>query len=79
MAYTVLEIVWIANLIRELRIENKGPVYLFCDSKPVLQIAMNLVFHERMKHIEFDCHVINFLAVMFIKHMLCVFSILSLC
>lgn len=56
MAKTVCEIVWLRGLLLDLGVQVKGPILLFCDNDSALNLAANLVLHERTKHIEVDCH-----------------------
>jgi hypothetical protein len=54
------EIIWLRQLLRELGFSLDGrPTQLFCDNQAAIQIASNLVFHERTKYIEMDCHFIR--------------------
>lgn len=58
MANTCCELVWISALLKDFGIPVSMPIPLYCDNKAALHIASNLVFHERTKHIEKDCHLV---------------------
>lgn len=45
--------------MKELDIEINLPTIIHTDSKSAMQIAYNLVYHERTKHIEIYCHFIR--------------------
>ena len=59
MAYVTSEIVWLIALLDTFSHTHKEPASLYCDSKATLYIPAHLVFHERTKHIEIDCHFIR--------------------
>jgi len=56
MSKTTKELIWFTYILKALRIPFTLPCYLYCDNKAALHIAQNSVYHERTKHIEFDCH-----------------------
>ncbi|WMV36798.1 hypothetical protein MTR67_030183 [Solanum verrucosum] len=59
MASRVSEIIWLVGLRKELNMKVQLPVTLQSDGKSAIQIAANLIFHERTKHIEIDLHFIR--------------------
>lgn len=54
MASTMAGLVWIIGLLKSLNVKFTLTVNVYSDSKTTLQIATNLVYHERTKHIEID-------------------------
>lgn len=59
MGLATCELVWLKQLIQELRFVEVSQMKLLCDNQATLHIASNLVFHERTKHIEIDCHFVR--------------------
>lgn len=53
------ELMWVKEVLVFLGVKHDQPMKLVCDSKSALHIESNLVFHERTKHIESDCHFIQ--------------------
>ena len=59
MTQSVCEIMWLHQLLMEVGIKTMVPAKLWCDNQAALHIASNLVFYERTKHIEIDCHFVH--------------------
>jgi hypothetical protein len=59
MATTASELIWIKQLFDDLGIKHQASMKIFCDNQAMRHIALNPVFHERMKHIEIDCHFVR--------------------
>jgi len=59
MAVATSDLIWIRTFLAALGIFHLQPVKVFCDRQAALHIAKNLVFHERTKHIEIDCHFVR--------------------
>lgn len=56
MATATCELIWIKQLLQELKFGDTQPMKICRDNQPALHITSNPVFHERTKHIEIDCH-----------------------
>ena len=59
MATATCELVWLKQLLRELKFGKIDQMELVCYNQAALHIASNPVFHERTKHIEIDCHFVR--------------------
>ena len=59
MTYIACEMALIQSLLCEMGVASSQPILMFCDNDAAMYIANNLVFHERMKHIEVDCYFIR--------------------
>ena len=52
----VCHIIWLRNLLNDLHLNQEQPKKIYIDSKLVIALAKNLVFHERSKHIDTRYH-----------------------
>lgn len=59
MTAVTCELLWIINLLSDLKVKDLIPVNLFGDNPPAMQIAANPVHHERTKHFDLDWHVVR--------------------
>ena len=57
IAHGICEVLWIKQLLEELKVASSLPMKAFCDTKVV--IAHNLALHDRTKHVEVDKHFIK--------------------
>ncbi|CAI8591784.1 unnamed protein product [Vicia faba] len=56
---TTCELIWLLYILQDLNIICCKPRVLYCDNQSVLHIASNPVFHEKIKHLEIDCHLVR--------------------
>ena len=54
MSLGLSEMLWVRNLLTELKVMRRGPVKVWCDHKSAINIANNPVQHDRTKHVEID-------------------------
>lgn len=58
MVDTVTEIIWLRELLTTLGADCSPTIPLHCDNLSAIHLSINLVFHERTKHVASDCHLI---------------------
>lgn len=54
MSQGLSEMLWVRNLLTELKLLREGPLHVWCDNWLAICIANNPVQHDRTKHIEID-------------------------
>ena len=54
MAISLSEMIWMKNLLGELKLLRNNTMVLSCDNISAMTIANNPVQHDRTKHIEID-------------------------
>ena len=59
MTHTVCEMMWRKSLLWELEFSEDGLMHMQSDNQVATYITSNQVFHERIKHIEMDCHFVR--------------------
>ena len=59
MTSGVCELLWVKIILEDLKVQWSKPMKLYCDNKLAINIAHNLVQHDRTKHIEIDKHFIK--------------------
>ena len=59
MANMILELIWIRDLLTEIGFPSECPMRLYGNNKATIHIAENVVFYERIKYIEVDCHIVR--------------------
>lgn len=59
MCQGICEGIWLGRMLKELKVARNNKMTLFCDNKAAIEIAKNLVHHDRTKHVEIDRHFIK--------------------
>lgn len=59
VATTTAELMWLQNLLHELKIPMVAPPLLKCDNVGATYLCSNLILHSRMKHISLDYHFVR--------------------
>ena len=58
-AVATCEAIWLKRLLKNLQVEVSDPTTIYRDNLSNIQLAKNLVFHARTKHIEVHYHFVR--------------------
>ena len=53
------EAVWLWHVLTKLSLASKSSTLLKCDNQGAIQLAYNLVYHSKTKHLDLDTHYIR--------------------
>jgi hypothetical protein len=59
MSEAVQEIMWIRQMLSELKLVPTTPTVLYCDNQAAIANAVNGKFHGRMKHVDIKLHFVR--------------------
>ncbi|GJZ89387.1 ribonuclease H-like domain-containing protein [Tanacetum coccineum] len=59
MVSATCEVIWLLIFLGDMGVKNLLHVVMYYDNSSTLQIAANLVFHEKSKHFEIDVHFVR--------------------
>ncbi|KAL0381400.1 UNVERIFIED_CONTAM: Retrovirus-related Pol polyprotein from transposon RE2 [Sesamum angustifolium] len=59
MGSAACELLWVRYILGEFGIPLVTPIPFHCDNKVAIHITENPVFHERIKHLDIDCHLVR--------------------
>ena len=54
MSKGIDEVMWIKNLLNDLQIPYAQPIIIRCKNKSAISLAHDLVYHDKMKHVNID-------------------------
>jgi len=63
MAHISCELIWIESLLLEIGVVYSQSMVMYCDNLATMYIDSNLVFHEKIKHIEVNYHFIQYMVM----------------
>ena len=53
------EAIWLRRLLQDVGEERKEPTMIRCDNQSSINIAKNLIFHAKTKHVETQYHFVR--------------------